>query len=572
MTPVRRLLLLLAVLFCGALLAAAPASAHATVVGADPADGTRLQSAPSTVTVSFDESVGLGSIGYLHVTDQTGKRVDAGAAYHPGGDGTKIEDKLTPGLADGTYTESYRVVSADSHPVAGVIRFVVGKGALTAATVSSSTVNHGLSVVFDVVRWLSWAGLALLGGAWMLLTVWPQGRDDRRARGIVWSGWGAAVLGAVLELLVQGPYAAGNGLSALLRPALLDATLHSDYGQFHCARLLLLGVLGVLLGLALQPGRERARHEDAVWPLAVGIAFTFSATGHAETTNPSWLSLALDTAHLTAMATWVGGLAIVVAALLPRRDPDELAATLPTFSRAAFTAVVVLAVTGTYAALRGVGSWRALFGTEYGLLVIAKVVLFGGLLAVGNLSRQLVQRRARRPLVAYAMTDDVLDDDPVHLTESVVHERTDDVDTERLRRSVLVEIALAGIVLAATAVLVGQPRGAEALSAQAREPIHAMAPLDSGRTASVTVDPGQHGNVSVEVALSAGPRPQSVTATATQPDRQIGPIPVQLIADGTDLYTASDVSLPVPGTWVIALVVTTSKFRAVATQVTVHLS
>ena len=569
MTLVRRLLLLLAVLFCGALLAAAPASAHATVVGADPADGTRLQSAPSTVTVSFDESVGLGSIGYLHVTDQTGKRVDAGAAYHPGGDGTKIADKLTPGLADGTYTESYRVVSADSHPVAGVIRFVVGKGALTAATVSSSTVNHGLSVVFDVVRWLSWAGLALLGGAWLLLTVWPQGRDDRGARGIVWSGWGAAVLGAVLELLVQGPYAAGNGPSVLLRPALLDATLHTDYGQFHCARLLLLGALGVLLGLALQPGRERARHEDAVWPLAVGIAFTFSATGHAETTRPSWLSLALDTAHLTAMATWVGGLVIVVAALLPRRDPDELAVTLPTFSRVAFTAVVVLAVTGAYAALRGVGSWRALFGTEYGLLVLAKVVLFGGLLAVGNLSRQLVQRRA---LVAYAMTDDVLDDDPVDLTESGAHERTDDVDTERLRRSVLVEIALAGIVLAATAVLVGQPRGAEALSAQAREPIHATAPLGSERTASVTVDPGEHGNVSVEVALSPGPRAQSVTATATQPDRQIGPIPVQLIADGADLYTASDVNLPVSGKWVIALVVTTSKFRAVATQVTVHLS
>ena len=82
----KRLALLLLGLLGAALLLAAPAEAHATVVTSTPADGTRLATAPASVTIVFDESVGLGGIGYLHVTDGTGKRVDAGPATHPNGD------------------------------------------------------------------------------------------------------------------------------------------------------------------------------------------------------------------------------------------------------------------------------------------------------------------------------------------------------------------------------------------------------------------------------------------------------------------------------------------------------
>jgi copper transport protein len=196
---VRRLCLLVALLFGGALLFAGSASAHASVVTSDPRDGARLKTVPAVVTITFDEDVTLGNIGYLHVTDQSGKRVDAGAAYHPNGDGTKVADKLTRGLGDGSYTESFRIISADSHPVAGTIEFVVGNGALVrGGGVISSTTNHGTSVAFDVSRWISYGGLAVLGGLWLLLTIWPEGRDDRRARRVVWTGWGAATLGGAL--------------------------------------------------------------------------------------------------------------------------------------------------------------------------------------------------------------------------------------------------------------------------------------------------------------------------------------------------------------------------------------
>lgn len=551
-------------MFGAGLMFAGAASAHASVVQSDPADGSRLKTVPQSVSITFDEAVSIGNLGYLKVTDQAGRRVDTGAAFHPGGDNTKIANKLKSGLGDGTYTESFRIISADSHPVAGVVRFVVGNGVLTATTVGTSTVNHLTSMVFDAARWVSYAGFALLGGVWLLLTGWPEGRDERRARRVVWTGWLLAAVGALAELLLQGPYASGVGLSGLAKWSLLDGTLHTDYGQFHSGRLLLLGALAVLLGSALQGvERRRSRFEDATWPLLIAVAITFSAIGHPDTTNPRWLSIAADVLHLCAMSAWVGGLAVVVVAVLPRREPAEVRAVLPIFSRVAFVSVATLAVTGTYSAWRGIGSLRAILHTEYGLLVSVKVILFLGLIAIGNLSRLAIQRRIVRMPIAYAMTDvDVAEDEPA----------LDEVAHEQMRRSVLVELALAALVLVATSVLVDQPRGREALAADARQPVAASASLGGGRAVTVTLEPGVHGPVTASIALSPGAKPESVSATALQPNKQIGPLPISLTANGTDLYASSNLNLPVSGTWVFTLVVTTSEFDAVTTDVKIHVN
>lgn len=566
------LVLLGAVLGIGFALAGA-ASAHASVVGSDPLDGSRLKNAPAAVTITFDEPVGLGGAGYLHVTDQTGRRVDSGSAFHPGGNGAKVADNLKPGLGDGTYTGSYRVVSADSHPIAGTVRFVVGNGVLSGAAVSSSTVNPTTSVVFDIVRWISFAGFALLGGAWLLLTVWPQGRDDRRARAIVWTGWAGAALGAIAELLLQGPYTAGTGLSDLANWSLLDGTLHTDYGQAHSARLLLLGLIALLLGWALQGERRRSALEHAAWPLVAGVALSFSAVGHPDTTSPRLLSVTADMLHILAMAAWVGGLVMLVAAVLPRREPDELRAVLPVFSRVAFGSVVTLAATGTYAAWRGIGTVHAIFSTTYGLLVVVKVALFIGLLALGNISRAAIQRRFARVPVAYAMSDTLLDEPAAadEADEPPGGGGLSSTATERLRRSVLVEIALAIGVLVATSVLVAQPRGKEAIATRDLRPASSSADLGGGRSVTVTVTPGKHGTVAADVSLSPGAEPKQVTATATLPAKQFGPVPVGLTANGTDGYAASGINLPLSGNWVFTVIVTMSQFDATAVQVKVHL-
>lgn len=565
----RRVLALLAVLAGIAttgLAFAAPASAHATVVTSTPVDGSRLSKAPATVTVVFDENVGIGGVGYLHVTNGAGKRVDAGPAFHPNGDGAKLSDRLQPGLGAGTYTASFRIVSADSHPVAGTIRFVVGNGALAHGSVPTGAASTSASSALDVARWVTYAGLAVLGGVWLLLTVWPEGRDDPRARRLVWTGWAGAVAGALAELLLQGPYSAGSGALKFANTTLIDNTLHSTYGQLHSVRLVLLGLFALLLARSMRTGAARAPVDAAAGLLGVGVAVTVSAAGHADTTNPNWLSIPLDTLHLLAMAAWVGGLVMLLVAVLPRREPGESAAAVPAFSSVAFVSVVVLALTGTYAAWRGIGTVHAILTTTYGLLVLAKVVLFVGLIALGNVSRGVVRRRYRPRAVAFAMTDAVLlesEDEPARTDEQF------EVEHERLRRAVVVETAIALIVLALTSVLVAEPRGREALAAQYREPVRATAPYSSGHRIAVTSDPGTHGTVQLTVDLGTV-RPKSVTATATQPDKQIGPVPVPLTRVGAETYDGS-VALPAAGRWRIDLVVTTSAFDATTTSATLTL-
>jgi copper transport protein len=211
------------------------------------------------------------------------------------------------------------------------------------------------------------------------------------------------------------------------------------------------------------------------------------------------------------------------------------------FSTVAFSAVGVLAVTGGYAAWRGVGTIHAIVTTMYGLLVSLKVLLFLGLVALGNVSRRSIARRASG------------------------------LNRELVRRAVAVEVLIALGVLAATGALVAEPRGKEVLTARHLKTVSKSVALPDHRVVTVTVDPGTHGTVAASVALSAGAKPLSVTGTAALPKQQIGPIPLGLTAEGSNLYGASGVTLPAAGNWVFALVVRTDEFTATTVDVTIHL-
>ena len=93
-----------------------------------PARGAQLKPAPAQVVFRFDESV-EAAFGALRVFDGNGKEVQTGAAFHPGGTRQRVAVKLQPGLKNGTYTATYRVISADGHPVSSGFVFSVGNGA-----------------------------------------------------------------------------------------------------------------------------------------------------------------------------------------------------------------------------------------------------------------------------------------------------------------------------------------------------------------------------------------------------------------------------------------------------------
>ncbi|MCW2522447.1 MAG: hypothetical protein JWO63_782 [Frankiales bacterium] len=326
---VRRLgvLLVLALTALGLLLGtASEASAHAVVVGSTPADGSRAAKAPTSVTIRFDEPVGL-SLGYLRVVNSSGLRVDVGTETHPGNVGSSISVALKPSLGDGTFLASFRVISADSHPITGSIRFVVGNGALGLAATGSgaATVQGSVSTLLAISHWLGFMGISLVGGSWLIFSLWPSGQRRRSIRRAVWTGWGLAVLGVLGEFLLQGPYAAGGSLSTVFHGDLLDATLHVNSGQLLSVRLVLLGVLGAVLTALFDrdPRRRPGWGAEAAAIVGVGIVVTFAAGGHSATASPEWFGILIDSLHLAAAAVWLGGLSMLVVAAFAHDGPDR---------------------------------------------------------------------------------------------------------------------------------------------------------------------------------------------------------------------------------------------------------
>jgi hypothetical protein len=125
--------LVLAVTLLATLGLAAPASAHASLIGSDPAEGAVVQTAPTVVTLTFDDALA----NFEPVVTVTGPD---GTAYQTGAptvDGAQLRSAVAALPVAGAYTIAYRVVSSDGHPVEGTVSFELAATAV--APVASPT-------------------------------------------------------------------------------------------------------------------------------------------------------------------------------------------------------------------------------------------------------------------------------------------------------------------------------------------------------------------------------------------------------------------------------------------------
>lgn len=551
----------------GAVVFAAPASAHATLVFSDPPDSARLERVPDRITLRFDEPVGLDP-GFVKVVDSSGERVDTGTPDHPGGQGESVSVSLRSGLGDESYVVSFRLVSADAHPIAGSYPFVVGDGPLAATTDSASpgaSVSPVVDGLFTATRWAGYAGLALLvGGAAFLVLAWPEGTGGSRPRRMVWAGWGLVAGSTVAGILLQGPYAAGAGVGGIADPALLRSTLHTTYGRMLSTRLILLAVLVPLVKAVLD--QRAAERGERRWPAdagavaALGVFVTVAASGHAATGIAPPLSVLATTAHLAAMSLWLGGLAMMLACLLPAPDrAREAAVALPVFSRIAVGSVAALVVSGGYQVWREVGTLPALWSTTYGELLLAKLAGFVLLVGLGYTSHAVIRRRYVRP-VAYA------------LSEVADHPADERSALTRMRRSVVVETAVALVVLALTAVLVERAPARAAFI----NPFETTLRLDDGDTVVMDLTPAKQGSNEIHLFLydeNNNPfDPRDLSVSASLPQEELGPLQVDLVHAGVGHYIGTGLSLPSPGEWRVSVSVRTSEFDESDAEARVPLS
>ncbi|MET8765367.1 copper resistance protein CopC [Streptomyces sp. NPDC004658] len=401
--PRVRILVLLFIAVTGALLAGAgPASAHAALTGSDPAQGVVADKAPTQVSLTFSEKVALNDDS-LRVLDPKGKPVQTGSPANVSG--TTYAVKLKSGLAKGTYTVTYQVVSADSHPVAGAYTFSIGAPSQTVVSGTGPVAGGGVvGGLYAFGRYVSYAGfIVLAGGAAFVLACWRRGAGVRPLQRLVVGGWVALTAATLWLLLLRGAYTTSGKFADVFDLDLLGQVLQTKTGAALVSRLLLLAAAALFVAVLFGAYTRREEGEekrDLTFGLSVGgvvvaagLATSWAMAEHASTGLQPGIAMPVDVVHLLAVAAWLGGLTALLTALYraPAETPVEAAA-VRRFSRVAFGSVLALVVTGVYQSWRQLGSWSAFTETRYGQLLLVKIGLVAVLVGIAAVSRRWTGR------------------------------------------------------------------------------------------------------------------------------------------------------------------------------------
>nr|WP_189040427.1 copper resistance protein CopC [Micromonospora sonchi] len=509
---------------------ASPATAHAVLNSSSPTASSVVPAAPAEVVLTFSESVRKVP-DKIRVIAPDGSRADRG---EPVFTDSVVNIPVDPSGPNGTYLVTYRVISADSHPVSGAFTYSVG--APSEPPVDSGNdgrANPTVGNAIKIAKFVGYAGLLLLiGPALVLALLWPRRLSRRGPARLAWTGLGLVALATVAGTLWQVPYTNGGGLFDITGAG-LSLVLGSVFGAVHLVRLGLLAAAAVLLR-PLLAGPVGRTDLVVLGVLGAGALLTWPLSGHPAASPAPAVSVLVDAVHLGGMAVWLGGLVMLAVFLLPRADERELGAILPIWSRWAALAVSALLLAGIVQALIEVATPAALVGTRYGQLVLAKSGLFALVIGVAAYSRHLVRKRiaASRPAP--------------------------------IRRAVWVELAITAIVLGVSATLVQTTpaRTASANVAGAEADYFATMLTSPLFTLQVEMAPAERGNNSVHFyAYTPENRPQPVVewkATVALPSAGIEPIDVPLLAL-TDYHATGEINLPSAGEWQLQITARTTE-------------
>jgi copper transport protein len=423
--PVRRALAALAVwvgVIAGVVAGTAPAaSAHALLLRTDPSAQSTVPTSPSAVHLFFSESVEVGA-GDVRVYDVNGTRVDTNHITRA--DGNREVIVGVPHLDDGTYTVTWRAVSADSHPVRGGFVFYVGHPSSISAVPIAPDTGAGPRVGFayGVDRFLWFASLLAIVGLivvrrWVWTpTVRDRGLSESRAAErfrtlfarLLVGAWAVLALAGLAMVVFQAAAVQGESVTRALRSSALSGVFHATFGHLWLIEVVLTVVL--LAPVAVLVRRTRTFGVAPDWWIAlaglvvVGLCVVSGLNGHARTDAHPGLTVPSIAVHLLAAGIWAGGLGAVLAAAVPSWRLLEggdrtavVAGVVRRFSTLAVGSVIAIIATGTVNSISGFHSVSDLWHDRYGRTVALKILLLLVALALAARHRWVTPARLAGP-------------------------------------------------------------------------------------------------------------------------------------------------------------------------------
>ena len=187
-------------------------------------------------------------------------------------------------------------------------------------------------------------------------------------------------------------------------------------------------LLAVALWICARLGNSKSM--AAMFPLGILLLAAAVSTSHSVSRiNHRALLAVLTAAHHAGTAAWIGAMPFLLISLGRAENVDEARRMARRYSRMALWSAATLLLAGTGLAWFYVGSWNGLYGTTYGVLLLAKIYLLLVLAALGAGNWLLLRRLESNPEPLLA----------------------------RLRRVAEAEIGLGFIAVLAAASLTAQP-------------------------------------------------------------------------------------------------------------------
>ncbi|HEY4203727.1 MAG TPA: CopD family protein, partial [Xanthobacteraceae bacterium] len=433
-------------------------------------------------------------------------------------------------LSEGAYVVSWRVISADGHPVGGAVTFFVGNKK-SAAPELGDPEGAPVRVAIWLARLLIYAGLFVgVGGAFF--AAWMRGPASARwpqqvsvAISIM------ALIALLLSVGLQGLDAIGLPLSGIVSGQVWRTGASGSFGVAAAS-----AAVALLLALVALRSRGLVARMVSLGALA-GVGIALASSGHAVTASPRWLMSGAVFLHGISLVFWIGVLLPLLEAL--RGPGAEATAILLRFSRAIPVAVGALVASGVLLAVVQVAHVDALWTTAYGRVLSIKIALLIVLFALA-----LWNRVALTPRVASGAA-------PAH---------------RAMRRSIIAEL----MVIAAILGVVGLWRFTPPPRALPPEGDSFFTHLHTGKLmADVTIAPGQAGPVRIAIALRT-PDEAPFDAKAVTVTLENAALGIERMSAEAKLMPNGEwqarMSAPVPGRWTLGLAARVSDFDVIEVE------
>jgi copper transport protein len=516
-------------LLCALTLLLGPAGkawAHASLVRAEPADGAVLSGPPAALVLTFNEPVAPLVV---RLIGPDGAPVAFGAVA---GENTTVTVPVPASLARGSHVLSWRVISADGHPVGGALTFSIG--APSVAPVAGEVTDRAVRIGLWAARVVLYLGLFLgIGGAFF--RAWLV---DARPPAVPWIV--ALLIGGLIAVPIsvglQGLDALDLPLAGLKQRIAWQTGLETSYG-----RTAIVAATALFAGLLAMAARSVAVSRALSLAGLLGVGLALALSGHASTAEPRPFSAVAVFVHAVCVALWIGALLPLYAGV---HAAPQASTELRRFSRVIPLPLLLLLVSGLWLAFVQVDRVEALWTTPYGQVLSCKLLAVLALLGLGAVNRyRLVPRYQAKGAAAARAFARVL---AIELT-----------------------IALAILALVALWRFTPPPR---ALAEPAAVSIHihgdkAMAEIAIARA-------GGQGARADLLVLDGEFRPlaaKEVTLVLANPAAGIEPMRRAASHAGENLWQVEDLHIPVAGRWLLRVEILISDFDKLTVEDTVTL-